>query len=106
MGSRTYMSKRMVLMLGITGLVLGLIFGLKAFGNRMMHQAFDNMPLPPATISATEARAETWTDVIEAVGTLAAVQGTELSTEQGGIVGSIEFESGQQVKKGDRKSVV
>ena len=73
------MSKRMRNMLIATGVVLGLIFGFKAFGNFMMHQAFDSMALPPATISAAEAKAETWADIIEAVGTLAAVQGTQSS---------------------------
>ena len=48
------MSKRMILMLVACTVVFGLVFGLKGFLNFGMNQFFDNMPITPATITATE----------------------------------------------------
>ncbi len=93
--------KRMIIMLILVGLLFGAIFGFKWFGNKMMNQFMDNMPMPPAAITVAEARVERWTDSLEAIGTLAAVNGTDVTTESSGVVGAIRFESGQAVKKGD-----
>ena len=43
----------MIIMLVTTGVVFGAIFGFKWFGNKMMNQFFDNMPMPPVAITAT-----------------------------------------------------
>lgn len=94
------MNKRMFWMLVITALVFGGIFGFKWFGNKMMNQFFDNMPAPPATISSAVASAAEWTDRLEAVGTIIAVNGAQVTTEAAGVVDSIRFESGQEVKAG------
>jgi membrane fusion protein (multidrug efflux system) len=94
------MNRRLFIVLGICLVLFGGIFGFKAFVNRMMTRAFDNMPQPPATVSATEVRRETWADDLMAVGTLRAVAGTDVTTEASGIVDGIEFESGDQVAAG------
>jgi len=39
------MNLRMLSMLAATALVFGGVFGFKWFGNRMMNQYFDNMPV-------------------------------------------------------------
>lgn len=93
--------KRMLVMLILVALVFGAIFGFKWFGNRMMNQYMDSMPIPPAAVTAATARSETWTDSLEAVGTLVAVNGTDVTTEAAGVVSAIRFESGQSVSKGD-----
>lgn len=92
--------KRMFWMLLVVGLVFGAIFGMKAVGNRMMNQFFDNMPQPPAVITAAPARQATWTDEVTAVGTLVAVNGTDVTTEAGGVVRHIAFEPGEPVRAG------
>jgi membrane fusion protein, multidrug efflux system len=94
------MNKRMFWMLVLTALVFGGIFGFKWFGNKMMNQFFDNMPAPPATISSAVASSVEWTDRLEAVGTVVAVNGAQVTTEAAGVVDSIRFESGQEVKAG------
>lgn len=96
------MKKRMILMLAIVGLVFGGIFGFKAVGNYFMNQAFDTMPVPPATITATEAREDRWTPTETAVGSFAPINGANLTTETGGIVAEIHFENGSPVSAGDR----
>lgn len=90
----------MILMLLITGLVFGGIFGFKWFGNRMMNQYFDTMPVPPVAVTATEAREETWPASLSAVGTVAAVNGIVVTTEAAGLVEVIRFQSGERVAAG------
>mgnify|MGYP000465741369 CR=1 FL=1 len=94
------MNKRMIIMLTATGLMFGAIFGFKWFGKTMMNRAFDSMPMPPAAITSAKAERQTWPASIEAVGTVAAVQGITVTTEVAGIVKQIHFQSGQWVKKG------
>jgi membrane fusion protein, multidrug efflux system len=94
------MNKRMVVMLAAVGVVFGGIFGYKAFVNAMIEDFFDNMPMPTATITAGEAREMSWTRELEAVGSFAPVQGAMLTTEAGGIVREIRFESGSRVEAG------
>jgi membrane fusion protein (multidrug efflux system) len=61
----------------------------------------DAMPMPPAAVTAAVASTQTWTDSLDAVGTLVAVNGTDVTTEAAGVVSAIRFESGQSVNKGD-----
>lgn len=93
--------KKMIGMLLITGLVFGAIFGIKACSRMQANRGFDGMSMPPVTITAAEARLESWAETIEAVGTLVAVNGVDVTTEVEGVVSAIEFESGQTVKAGD-----
>ena len=78
------MTKRMLIMLLGSLLVFGGVFGMKYMGKKGMNQYFDNMPIPPATISATEAKLTTWAQQLDAVGTLTAVNGIQLTTEAAG----------------------
>lgn len=91
---------RLVVLLLIALVLFGGVFFMKWFGNKMMAQYLENMPIPPATISATEVASMTWDNRLDAVGTLVPVNGAELTTEAGGIVQAIHFESGARVDKG------
>jgi membrane fusion protein, multidrug efflux system len=93
-------TKRMLIMLILAGVVFGAVFGMKWFGNKMMVQYLENMPVPPATISATEVQSMRWDNRLEAIGSLVPVNGAELTTEVGGIVTALHFESGQHIAKG------
>lgn len=90
----------MIIMLAVTAVVFGGIFGFKWFGNKMMNQFFDNMPIPPIAITATEAQEQTWPATVEAVGTVTAVNGIAVSAEVAGVVQSIGFRSGDRVAAG------
>lgn len=94
------MFKRMFLMLIVAGLIFGGIFGYKAIGNHFMNQYFDTMPMPAATITATTVTTADWQPFVSAVGSFAAVNSTELSTEASGIITSIQFENASEVRKG------
>ena len=91
---------RMTLMLLLTLLVFGGVFLVKWAIGAQTNQFFDNMPQPAAAISSAVAKTERWSDDSEAVGTLVAVNGTDVTTESGGVVRSIEFEAGQPVQAG------
>lgn len=95
------MNKRMMWMLVITAVVFGGLFGMKWFGNKMMNQYFDNMPMPAAAVSSAKAASLSWRSTISGVGTVVASQGTRISSESGGLVAKVHFESGAQVKRGD-----
>jgi membrane fusion protein (multidrug efflux system) len=95
------MNKRMVWMLVGCLIVFGGLFGVKWFGGKMMNQFFDNMPVPPATVSSAKVEAQNWRNGLSGVGSVVASQGTLVTTESAGIVAQVHFESGAEVKKGD-----
>jgi membrane fusion protein (multidrug efflux system) len=94
------MIKRMLIMLILVGAVLGGLFGFKAFVNGKIKEAMAGMANMPQTVSATKAESSDWQPKIDAVGTLRAVRGAELSLEVPGVVETITFQSGDEVKAG------
>ena len=94
------MTKRMTIMLLLVAVVFGGVFGMKWFGNKMMNQYVDAMPLPTVTITAAPVAKMQWDNQLETIGSFVAVNGADVTTEAGGIVTAIHFESGQTVKKG------
>lgn len=94
------MRKRMIIMLLLAGAVFGTIFGAKWFGNMMMEDYLAKAPIPPATISTAKVETMTWDNRLAAIGSFVPVNGTEVTTEAGGIVTAIHFESGARVGKG------
>lgn len=93
----TYRS--ILLPLGAAVVFGGLLF-VKSYGNKQMNMMFNNMPQPPVTVSVAGARRARWPQEVEAVGTIAAVNGAELATEIGGTVDAISFKNGAPVKAG------
>ena len=64
--------------------------------------AAQNTPPPPISVTVAVAEAANWNKRIKAIGTLVAYQGVDISSEVAGIVTSINFESGEEVKTGKR----
>jgi len=94
------MIKRMLIMLIVVGVVLGGIFGFISFKGRMIKQFMLSQGEPPQTVSTTTAGFQDWLPKLEAVGSLRAVQGSDLSAEVSGIVAGIQFQQGDNVKTG------
>lgn len=92
--------KRMIWMLIGALVVFGGVFAVKAMMGAGMNQFFDNMPQPAVAVSSTIAQKQRWSDSGEAVGTFVAINGTDVTTEAGGVVRAIEFEAGQPVRAG------
>ncbi len=93
------MKKRMAVMLVLTGLVFGGIFGFQAFKSKMIRK-YMSAGQPPQTVSTTKAAFDQWQSQERAMGTLRAVRGADLAPEVAGIVQTIHFQSGEQVQAG------
>jgi len=95
------MKKRMIWMVAIVGFVFAAIIGYQMFVASMMKQFLASNAQPPATVTATQVKAEEWQPQLASVGTLRAIQGVEISAEIAGLVKKVHFRSGDEVKKGD-----
>jgi membrane fusion protein, multidrug efflux system len=94
------MTKRMVIMLVIAGLLFGGIFGYKAFVARQTQKSMSAKGPPPVTVSTTRAEMQQWQPQLTAVGTVRALRGVDVTTEVAGLVEDIDFQSGEDVKEG------
>ena len=94
------MAKRMILMLTVT---LGLIGVLGFVKFRQIQTAIAegaSFQPPPEAVTTIVAQAEEWPSTLQAIGTMAAVQGVTVSTDLPGTVERIGFASGQAVQEG------
>ncbi|MEI6269670.1 MAG: efflux RND transporter periplasmic adaptor subunit [Methylococcaceae bacterium] len=94
------MIKRMIIMLIVVGLILGGIFGFISFKGRMIKEYMTSQGVPLQTVSTITANSLEWLPKLEAVGSLQAVQGANMSAEVAGIVEKIYFKQGDNVKVG------
>ena len=95
------MNKRMIIMLAACAIVFGSVFGIKAVFRAKMNEAVNNMPVPASAVSTAEAVTDNWALSLQAVGTVRAINGVEVTTQIAGAVEKIHFNSGDKVKKGD-----
>jgi len=94
------MTKRMIIMLVVVGLLLGGLVGFNIFKGYMMQKYMASAPVPSSTVTAMKAEYQQWQPQLSAVGTLRAVRGVDVTSEVAGLVRSIEFKSGDEVKAG------
>ncbi|MFA6156934.1 efflux RND transporter periplasmic adaptor subunit [Mesorhizobium sp.] len=85
-----------VVLLVLTALVGGIVW-FNYFRDGMIKQYFATMKPPAATVSTIIAKPSTWTPGIEAIGTVKAVRGVDLTVETNGIVKEILFHANQKV---------
>lgn len=93
--------KPMIIMLLAVGIVFAAVFGFEIFRGKMIQKALGKLRNPAQTVSTVVARSQPWQRRLEAVGSLRAVNGANLSFQVPGIVSTIHFKSGSDVKKGD-----
>jgi membrane fusion protein (multidrug efflux system) len=60
------------------------------------------MAPPPATVTTEPAKTETWVARVHSIGTLVAIEGVEVAPQLGGTVINYFFDSGQEVKQGEK----
>jgi membrane fusion protein (multidrug efflux system) len=94
------MVRRFLIALVLVVLICGGLVGFNLFRSAMISYFFANMQTPAVTVSATEVAPTTWTPEIEAIGTLRAAQGVEVSVEAAGTVDSISFAANDNVEQG------
>ena len=91
------MIKRFILVILVLAAVFGGIFFYKYQQTQKMAAQMEK-PQPPATVASTVVRKEDWTPYLNAVGSLVASQGVDVTTEVPGQVSAIRFRSGQKVE--------
>jgi membrane fusion protein (multidrug efflux system) len=94
------MTKRMLIMLMAVGILFGGIFAYKAFVSYEMKKSMSAYQAPPVTVSATEVKSLVWQPRLNAVGSLRAVRGVDVTSEIAGLVQKIYFKSGDEVQEG------
>ncbi|KQB13359.1 efflux RND transporter periplasmic adaptor subunit [Rhodobacter capsulatus] len=94
------MIKRLLIAIVALVIVAGGIIGYNLFVGKMIAGIFANMKAPPVAVSVTKVVAADWQPGLEAIGTAAAVQGTDLATEAAGIVREIRFAANDRIEKG------
>src|SRR4030095_388790 len=95
------MAKRMIVMLAVTILIVG---GLGFVKFRQIQTAIAQGAAfrpPPEAVTTIVAQQEQWPATLDAIGTVAAVQGVTVSADLPGTVEQILFESGHSVRAGD-----
>ena len=95
------MIKRFLVAIVLLILIGGGIVGFNMFRNQAIEQFFANMPVPAMTVSTAVAEETAWTPTVDAIGTVAAARGVDLTVETTGIVKEMLFSANQKVQQGD-----
>lgn len=95
------MAKRMIVMLVLMTIIVAGLGFLKMRQFEAMAQQFAAMQPPPEAVTTIVAAREEWPATLDAIGTVAAVQGVTVSADLPGLVERIAFQSGQAVRAGD-----
>jgi membrane fusion protein (multidrug efflux system) len=93
------MTKRMIIMLLAVILLIAAIAGYKFYTIKQFMAGMK--PPPPAVVTAMTAEMQSWQSQINAVGSLRAHRGVDVTTEIAGLVRKINFVSGSNVREGD-----
>lgn len=94
------MIKRFVIAFILLVLVCGGIVGFNLFRENAIEQFFATMKAPAATVSTTIVKPLSWTPGIEAIGTVSAARGVDLTVETTGIVKDLLFAANDHVEQG------
>src|SRR5262245_50826956 len=95
-----YMNKRMLQMLGTVVLVVAILGFVKYRQISAAIAANKSFAPPPEAVTTVVAQQAEWSNTIDAVGSIAPVQGVTLSADLPGVVAKILFTSGAHVGEG------
>ena len=95
------MRKQLIAVVVIVIVVFGAIFGGKFYANHRAAVAASHHSFPPVAVSTAVARDEPWSPEVNVVGSLEAVDGTEVTAQIAGNVTQAAFRSGTNVRKGE-----
>lgn len=98
--SRGRLRRRLILVLLAAAGLLGLLVGFNLFKAHMIRRALLQNAAPAQTVTAAPARYSEWQPTLDAVGSLRAVRGVDITTEVAGLVRSVHFHSGEEVAAG------
>lgn len=95
------MAKRFIIAIILVAVIGGGLVGFNIFRDRAIEQYFATMPTPTVTVSTITVEPITWNPGIDAIGTVSAANGVDLTVETTGIVEEILFSANTRVEKGD-----
>ncbi|MDS1137844.1 efflux RND transporter periplasmic adaptor subunit [Nitratireductor indicus] len=93
------MIKRLLIAIVLLALIAGGIVGFNLFRDNAIEQFFANMPAQTMTVSTVTVEKNKWNPTIEAIGTVNAIRGVDLTVEANGIVTEVLFSANQKVAK-------
>ena len=94
------MAKRMILMVTVTTALIAVLGFVKFRQIQTAIAEGASFQPPPEAVTTIVAESEDWPSTLQAIGTMAAVQGVTVSTDLPGTVDRIGFSSGQSVQAG------
>jgi membrane fusion protein (multidrug efflux system) len=96
----TNLVKRFIIAIILLAIVVGGVVGFNMFRDQAIQQFFSTMKPAPVTVSTITIQPTTWTPGIEAIGTVGAASGVDLTVETTGVVKDINFSANQRVEAG------
>ncbi|GAA0602747.1 efflux RND transporter periplasmic adaptor subunit [Paenochrobactrum glaciei] len=94
------MIKRLLLAIVFLAIVVGGLVGFNLFRSKMIADFFANMPQKTMTVSTITVEPAVWTPGLEAIGSVNASEGVDLTFEVAGVVDKIKFKANEKVQKG------
>src|SRR5579863_3396451 len=94
------MRRRLIIVVLSAGLLLAALVGFNTFKAHFVAQLRLKNAAPPQTVTAQRAVFADWQPEVAAVGTLRATLGVDVTTEVTGLVRSLHFKSGDDVRAG------
>jgi membrane fusion protein (multidrug efflux system) len=92
---------RLIIVLGLAGLLLGALVVLNLIIKPMMIAKFRAQNAePPQTVSTLVAAVSDWQPEVTSVGSMRAFRGVDVTTEVAGLVRKVNFKSGEEAKNG------
>jgi membrane fusion protein, multidrug efflux system len=95
------MTKRMISMLVAIAVVIAALGTLKFHQIQVAIAQASSFQPPPEAVTTVVARREAWPDTLEAIGSVAAVQGVTVAADLPGLVDHIAIDSGRMVRAGE-----
>ena len=81
-------------------IVCGALIWFNFFRQGMIAQYFAHFPVPTVTVSTVEVKTQRWMPGIDAIGTVSAISGVDVSGQASGVVESINFKANDRVNSG------
>jgi membrane fusion protein (multidrug efflux system) len=95
------MIKRFLIAIVLLVIVAGGLVGFNLYRDKAIEDFFANMPAQTVTVSTVTVEPASWTPVIDAIGTVSASRGVDLTVETTGIVKEMNIATNQRVEEGE-----
>ena len=95
------MTKRMISMLAVVGALIAALGAVKFHQIQVAIAQASSFQPPPEAVTTVVAKREAWPDTLQAIGSVAAVQGVTVAADLPGLVDRIAIDSGRMVREGE-----